>query len=90
VLTPDTWEQAKERAGGKHGNKGDEAAITAIKMADLRRDIAHFDPDDFWDNDFNPDYDDEFDDDFDDEGPFRDDDEGPFRDDDRPNPSKLN
>jgi len=37
VLTPDTWQQAKDRAGGKHGNKGDEAAITAIKMADLKR-----------------------------------------------------
>lgn len=37
VLTPDTWQQAKDRAGGKHGNKGDEAAISAIKMVDLRR-----------------------------------------------------
>jgi 6,7-dimethyl-8-ribityllumazine synthase len=27
--------QATERAGGKLGNKGDEAAITAIKMIDL-------------------------------------------------------
>ncbi len=35
VLTTDTQEQALDRAGGKHGNKGDEAAITAIKMADL-------------------------------------------------------
>lgn len=32
VLTTDTLEQAKERAGGIHGNKGDEAAITALKM----------------------------------------------------------
>lgn len=32
VLTPDTLEQALDRAGGKHGNKGDEAAITALKM----------------------------------------------------------
>ncbi len=32
VLTPDTQQQAMDRAGGKHGNKGDEAAITAIKM----------------------------------------------------------
>ena len=32
VLTPDTLEQALDRAGGRHGNKGDEAAITAIKM----------------------------------------------------------
>ncbi|HSV75551.1 MAG TPA: 6,7-dimethyl-8-ribityllumazine synthase [Bacteroidales bacterium] len=36
VLTPDTYEQARDRAGGKHGNKGDEAAITAIKMAALK------------------------------------------------------
>lgn len=32
VLTTDTQKQALERAGGKHGNKGDEAAATAIKM----------------------------------------------------------
>lgn len=32
VLTPNTQQQAIDRAGGKHGNKGDEAAITAIKM----------------------------------------------------------
>ncbi len=32
VLTTDNLEQAKDRAGGKHGNKGVEAAITAIKM----------------------------------------------------------
>jgi 6,7-dimethyl-8-ribityllumazine synthase len=37
VLTTDTLQQAKDRAGGKHGNKGDEAAITAIKMAVLRK-----------------------------------------------------
>ena len=35
ILTTSTFEQAKERAGGIHGNKGDEAAITAIKMIDL-------------------------------------------------------
>lgn len=32
VLTTDNLEQALERAGGKYGNKGEEAAITAIKM----------------------------------------------------------
>ena len=36
VLTTDTEQQAIERAGGKHGNKGVEAAITAIKMAGLK------------------------------------------------------
>jgi 6,7-dimethyl-8-ribityllumazine synthase len=33
VLTNDTMQQSIDRAGGIHGNKGDEAAITAIKMA---------------------------------------------------------
>ncbi len=32
VLTPDNMQQALDRAGGKFGNKGDEAAITAVKM----------------------------------------------------------
>jgi 6,7-dimethyl-8-ribityllumazine synthase len=36
VLTPNTQQQALDRAGGIHGNKGDEAAITAIKMLGLR------------------------------------------------------
>lgn len=37
VLTPNTEEQALDRAGGKHGNKGVEAAITAIRMAALKK-----------------------------------------------------
>ncbi|HBC80030.1 MAG TPA: 6,7-dimethyl-8-ribityllumazine synthase [Bacteroidales bacterium] len=36
VLTTLNHEQARDRAGGKHGNKGDEAAVTAIKMAALQ------------------------------------------------------
>ncbi len=36
VLTTGTEQQAKDRAGGKHGNKGDEAAVTAIKMVHLK------------------------------------------------------
>lgn len=36
VLTPNTMQQALDRAGGVHGNKGDEAAITAIKMLNLK------------------------------------------------------
>jgi len=32
VLTTENKQQALDRAGGRHGNKGDEAAITAIKM----------------------------------------------------------
>lgn len=35
VLTPNTQQQALDRAGGKHGNKGDEAAFTALKMLSL-------------------------------------------------------
>jgi 6,7-dimethyl-8-ribityllumazine synthase len=35
VLTTDTIEQAIERAGAKAGNKGFEAAVTAIEMANL-------------------------------------------------------
>ena len=37
VLTDDNLQQAIDRSGGKHGNKGVEAAITAIKMATLNK-----------------------------------------------------
>jgi 6,7-dimethyl-8-ribityllumazine synthase len=36
VLTTDNLQQAKDRAGGKHGNKGEEAAATAIVMAQIK------------------------------------------------------
>lgn len=36
VLTDQTEQQAKDRSGGKHGNKGTEAAIAAINMAALK------------------------------------------------------
>ncbi|ULB34453.1 MULTISPECIES: 6,7-dimethyl-8-ribityllumazine synthase [Proteiniphilum] len=36
LLTTNTLDQAKARAGGRHGNKGDEAAITALKMIGLK------------------------------------------------------
>ena len=36
VLTTNNLKQAKDRAGGGHGNKGDEAAVTAIKMLELK------------------------------------------------------
>jgi len=36
VLTDNTWQQSLDRSGGKHGNKGVECAIAAIKMAALR------------------------------------------------------
>jgi 6,7-dimethyl-8-ribityllumazine synthase len=39
VLTPDTQEQALERAGLKHGNKGREAALAAIEMASVIQQI---------------------------------------------------
>ncbi|MCB0506764.1 MAG: 6,7-dimethyl-8-ribityllumazine synthase [Chitinophagales bacterium] len=35
VLTPNNEQQALDRAGGKHGNKGIEAAVTALKMIAL-------------------------------------------------------
>ncbi|MBK5212385.1 MAG: 6,7-dimethyl-8-ribityllumazine synthase [Flavobacteriaceae bacterium] len=38
VLTDNTLQQAIDRSGGIHGNKGTEAAIVAIKMAQLRKD----------------------------------------------------
>ncbi len=37
VLTTDNQQQALDRAGGRLGNKGDEAAITAIKMLALKK-----------------------------------------------------
>jgi 6,7-dimethyl-8-ribityllumazine synthase len=35
VLTTDTFEQAIDRAGGKHGNKGWDSAMAAIEMTSL-------------------------------------------------------
>jgi 6,7-dimethyl-8-ribityllumazine synthase len=37
VLTDNTMQQSIDRSGGKHGNKGVEAAIAAIKMIDLNK-----------------------------------------------------
>ena len=37
VLTPNTKEQALDRAGGAFGNKGVEAAVTAIKMVHMAK-----------------------------------------------------
>lgn len=37
VLTDDNMEQARARSGGRHGNKGVEAAVAVLKMAALRR-----------------------------------------------------
>lgn len=37
VLTTHNLQQASDRAGGKHGNKGAECALTAIKMVELKR-----------------------------------------------------
>jgi len=39
VLTTDNLQQAKDRSGGKHGNKGVEAAVTAIKMIELKNNL---------------------------------------------------
>lgn len=40
LLTTNNEQQAKDRAGGKHGNKGDEAAVTAIKMVHLKQNFS--------------------------------------------------
>lgn len=37
LLTDNTMQQSIDRSGGKHGNKGTEAGIAAIKMAQLRK-----------------------------------------------------
>lgn len=39
ILTTNNLEQAKERAGGKYGNKGEEAAIAVLKMLKLKSDL---------------------------------------------------
>lgn len=41
VLTTANHQQASDRAGGRLGNKGDEAAVTAIKMAALQKGITY-------------------------------------------------
>jgi len=43
VITADTLEQAEDRAGGKAGNKGEEAAISAIEMAHVMRRLSDLD-----------------------------------------------
>jgi 6,7-dimethyl-8-ribityllumazine synthase len=43
ILTCDTEEQAEERAGGAHGNKGWDAAVATLEMADL---VDRLNPDD--------------------------------------------
>ncbi|GAB3268815.1 6,7-dimethyl-8-ribityllumazine synthase [Larkinella harenae] len=44
VLTPNNQQQAIDRAGGIHGNKGDEAAMTAIKMLGLQQQVYSYSP----------------------------------------------
>jgi len=39
VLTDNTLQQAIDRSGGKYGNKGSEAAVTAIKMVALQKEL---------------------------------------------------
>lgn len=39
VLTTDTWDQAVERAGGKLGNKGADAALAAVETANLLKEL---------------------------------------------------
>ena len=42
VLTDNEKQQSIDRSGGKHGNKGAEAAVAAIKMAQLRKDAKFY------------------------------------------------
>ncbi len=37
ILTVNNEEQARERTGGRHGHKGEEAAVTALKMVSLKK-----------------------------------------------------
>ena len=39
VLTDNTMQQAIDRSGGKHGNKGVEAAVAAVKMAEFKKQL---------------------------------------------------
>lgn len=39
VLTTNNMQQALDRAGGKHGNKGDESAVAAIRMACMKKEL---------------------------------------------------
>lgn len=39
LLTTNNMEQAQERAGGRHGNKGVEGAVTALKMIQLQKEL---------------------------------------------------
>jgi len=47
VLTTDNQQQARDRSGGKYGNKGDEAAMTALKMISLENTLYSEDVVDF-------------------------------------------
>ncbi len=40
VLTDDTMQQSIDRSGGKHGNKGVECALAALKMVALKKELA--------------------------------------------------
>lgn len=40
VITAENKEQAVDRSGGKHGNKGVEGAVTLLKMTDLKKQLS--------------------------------------------------
>ncbi len=44
VLTTDTWEQAMDRAGGAHGNKGWDAAMAGMEMASVLEQLPKAEP----------------------------------------------
>ncbi len=41
VLTPNDMQQAKDRAGGKYGNKGEDAAMAALEMMSLKDELSN-------------------------------------------------
>ena len=44
LITADTVEQARERAGGKHGHKGEEAALAALELCDVIEQLSRASP----------------------------------------------
>ena len=40
VLTDDNWDQARDRSGGKHGNKGIECAVACLQMMHAHRAVS--------------------------------------------------
>ena len=48
ILTTQNQQQAKDRTGGKHGNKGVEAALTAVRMVAMQNEMKKYESDPFF------------------------------------------